>query len=394
MNPQNRYELLCRELQADRLIDLAREKTGLSDIGDSSFRMPLAKLLDCAARDINFNAQGLAIFKSEILRYLSNRLRMQEDLKCHPEILNEDVSNPIIIIGLGRSGTTKLQKILSLPDGVQKMWFWRLWNVARFPGEQPGRPAARIAAADFSSLISEDKPDLDAAHHIAGQEVDEDWMLYFYTFEEWGWCAIEPVFSFFDWAMAHPSLDAYRYVKTMVQYLQWQDGGKRGRPWVMKSVGHLAHMDSLAQCYPDAILIHPHRDPRETIPSWCKFLTSVWAIQSNPVDPHLLGKEILRQWSTAMDRYLDARQRLDLDGRILDVSYEQVRAEPMAIVGEVYRRAGVSLTVEEERSIAAWHDGNEQGRFGRHEYTLAEFGLTEADIDKTFGKYIKRFIES
>lgn len=397
MSRQDHYQELRRELDADRLIQIACEMANLSDFGGKRFYEPLRKLLNCAAQDVDFHAQGLEFFKNNIVRALVNRLRMQDDIKRHPEILQEDVSDPIIIIGLPRSGTTKLHKMLSAPDSVQKTLFWRLWNPAPFPHAISGKPDPRIAAAGTCNLLTDSDAVVDAAHHIEEQEVDEDWMLYSYTFEEWVWCQFLFMPSYFDWVMSRPSIEPFRYVKTMLQYLQWQDGGRGGkcggRPWVLKAVGYIAHMDSLIECYPNATLVQPHRHPRETVPSYAKFIGSIKAISSSPIDPHVLGAEEQRNWSIAMNRYLEARDRLGLNERILDVEYEQVRNDPMSIMKNIYARAGLDLSSGAERKMSEWHANNEQGRYGKHEYSLEEFGLTETSIDNAFGEYIRRFID-
>ena len=387
-----RYEELRQELNAGRLLALAREQSGLSDFGDEGFLEPMHKLLDCAARDVDFHPQGLEIFKADVMRCLVNRLRMADDLRRHPEILDEDVSDPIIVTGLGRSGTTKLHKMLSAADDVQKTYFWRMWNPARFPDAIPGQLDPRIKAADFSNLISEDKPGIDAAHHIEQGEVEEEWMLYFFTFENWSWCQTTPSFSFHDWVMNQPAQRPYRLVKTILQYLQWQDGGKRNRPWILKAPGHLPYIDVLLECYPNATIVHSHRDPRDTMPSWTKFISHLWQIQSNSVDPLLAGREILKSWRDAMTRYLKIRDGMKPDARIIDVDYEQVRADPMALMKQIYRKAGRAMSPEAEAQMAQWHATNEQGKHGKHEYSLEEFGFTGASIDEAFKDYIARFI--
>ena len=120
MPGQDRYQEIRRELDAEQFVATARKITGLSDFGTEAWREPLNKLLDCAAHDVGFHAQGLEAFKADMVRTLVNRLRMEKDIRQHPEILDEDVSDPIIIIGLPRSGTTKMHKMLSAPDNVQK----------------------------------------------------------------------------------------------------------------------------------------------------------------------------------------------------------------------------------------------------------------------------------
>ncbi len=396
MNTQDRYQELSRELDTDRCIEAAKKATGLSRFDSDRFYEPLRKLLDCAAREVDFHPQGLIDFKNYIVHALVNRLRMQQDYERHPEILDEDISDPIIIIGLGRCGSTKLHKVFSAPDDVQKTLFWRMFNPARFPDAKPGQPDPRIAAAGSCEMVSEDKPVLDAAHHMEEGEVEEEWMLNFLTFDDWGLAYKVPVPSYFDWLMTRPrsaSIENYREVKRMLQYLQWQDGGKRGRPWVLKSVGHAAYMDALMECYPNATLVQAHRDLLSTIPSHAKLLSGIWSIYSNPLDPHFIGQEMQRMMAAVCARFLEARDRLGLNDRILDVDYEQVRTDPMSIVKEVYRRAGRALSPESEQKMAAWHATNEQGAFGKHVYSLEEFGLSEAGINKAFAEYIRRFIK-
>jgi Sulfotransferase family len=397
MTRQDRYEALRRELDADQLIQAARDRAGLSDFGDNHFVEPLNKLLDCAASEVDFHVQGLEGFKSSVVRWLVNRLRMEDDIKKHPEILQEDVSDPIIITGLGRSGTTKLHKMLSAPDSVQKTLFWRIWNPARFPDAVAGQPDPRIAAAGSSNLVSADNPVMDAAHHIEEQEVEEEWVAYMMTFQDWSWNVMLPTPAYFDWVMSQPSIEPFRYMKTVLQYLQWQDGGRAGklgrRPWILKNVAYITNIDSLLACYPNATLVHAHRDPRANMPSWAKLMSASWSVHCTSFDPHFLGAEAVRNWSVAMSRYLEMRDRLKLDDRILDVNYDTIRQDPMSVIKKIYHRAGLNMSAETEQKMAQWHATNEQGRYGKHEYSLEEFGMSEASVDQAFAEYIRRFIK-
>jgi hypothetical protein len=94
-----------------------------------------------------------------------------------------------------------------------------------------------------------------------------------------------------------------------------------------------------------------------------------------------------------MEKYLRDRDRLDLDGRILDVNYEKIRSDPMPSIRGIYRRADRALTAEAEQKMLQWEKDNEQGKHGSHIYTLEEFGLSDAIIDEAFAPYIERFVE-
>ena len=390
---------LRRELNLEKLMQQARDRAGLSDFGDVNFLIALDKMLDCNARDTDFHAAGLKDFQEDIVRDLMNRLRFQNDLKQHPEILNEDVSDPIIIIGLPRCGTTKAQRMIGTDPSLLKMYLWQYLNPAPFPNAQPGQPDPRIAAAGFgdsSALVSSTgNSELAAGHHLAADQIDEDWFLFEHTFNDWYFLNRNPSRSWHDWVMSRdePSdLYNYRFVQTLYQYLQWQQGGRRGRRWLMKHTGHIAHMRDVLDVFPRATLVHFHRDPLDCIPSYAKIFQASWGMRASTVDPLLAGELVLEWASMAMKRYLDARKNLALEDRIIDVQYEQIRNNPLPVIRALYARAGHILTPDAEQGMLQWEQDNEQGKHGKHVYSLEQFGLSKQKIDDAFGEYIGRFI--
>lgn len=387
INPGIRYNF-----NADAMLDDARQAAGLSDLGSWDYHSHLCNLIECVERDANLTESGAQILKADVRRNLINALRMQDDIKRHPEILEEDISDPIVIVSIPRSGTTKLHKMLSAPATVQKTLLWRLWNPAPFPDAVAGEPDPRIRAAGTSQLLSKDIPALETAHRIAEHEVEEESNPYQMSFANWGWVILAPSPSYFDWCMSNAPGPAYRYAKTVFQYLQWQDGGKRGRPWVFKYCLHMAHLDTLLETYPKATVITTHRDPLSSVPSYIKLQALVAAPYIGEPDLPAVGQEVMRNWSEAMRRYLAVRNRLGNDERIIDVDYEQIRVNPMPIMHEIYERHGYTMSPDAERVMRDWHNNNEQGKHGKHVYSLAECGLTEADVERTYAEYIERFI--
>lgn len=392
-----RYEELSRELDIRQLMQQARAKSGLSDFGDETFVEPLRKLLDCRAHDTNFHPAGLNEFKLEVVRDLVNRLRFEDDLKRHPEILDEDVSDPIIILGLPRSGTTKTHRMMGTDPTLLKTYTWQLMNPARFPDAVPGQEDPRIAAASYSySLLAGENPDVQAGHHMAVLQLEEDWVLFEHTFNDWFHNNLTPSRSWQDWVMSRSEpadLGNYQYVRSLIQYLQWQQGGRQNRRWLMKNTGHLAHMEELINVYPKATLVHIHRHPRECLASFAKFVSALWSLRLAELDPASTGELILDWEKTSLDRYMKTRDRLGLDNRIFDVQYEQIRSNPMPVFREIYRCAGHTLSTEAERGMMQWENENEQGKHGKHVYSLEEFGLSDQKINEAFGEYIKRFIQ-
>jgi Sulfotransferase family len=386
------------DLDPDRLMQAAEDATGLSDYGNRFFIEPLTDQLRRAAREVDFTEAGLQQQKADTLRYLINRLRTQEDIRRHPDILDEDVSDPIIIIGLPRSGTTKTQRMMSAAPEVQKLYAWRIMNPARFPNVRPGQPDPRLEAGGDDFLSGKRQSILGAGHEMGAQLVDSDIALFEQSFDlhVLGLTPRLPLFALDQWAPGvadtRGDREAYAYLRTLLKYLQWQDGGKRHRPWILKSIIHHAHMDTALQTFPRATFIHTQRDPRDSVASFAKLQYAAFNTRSRNIDKHWMGQRVLDYCALGMARYMDARDRLKLDDRIVDLKYEDVRTHILPAIRDAYRRAGRTLSGAAEQAMQQWEQDNEQHKLGRHSYSLEEFGLSNQQIDRAFAPFIERFI--
>src|SRR5437764_362524 len=86
-----------QELNPDALMAAAGHETGLDDFGSDEFSEYLARFLSAAVAEGNLNEMGVISLVTGTHRLLVNRLRFEEDLERHPEILDEDVSDPIVV---------------------------------------------------------------------------------------------------------------------------------------------------------------------------------------------------------------------------------------------------------------------------------------------------------
>ena len=143
---EQQYREQKTKLDLATLMADARKATGLSSFNVNDWG-PFTRYLDGVARGVDFKPGGIETFRNAMLRHLVNRLRIEDDLRRHPEILDEDVSDPIVIVGMPRTGTTKLQRMLSAAPEVQKLYLWRMLNPAPFPDAVAGAPDPRIQAA-------------------------------------------------------------------------------------------------------------------------------------------------------------------------------------------------------------------------------------------------------
>jgi hypothetical protein len=381
------------DFTAEGLMNAAAAEAALDDFGDEPFEEGLAVYLGAAHREAGLTEMGVQIVRDGIVRVLVNRLRYFEDLKRHPEIAEEQIVAPIVVTGLGRTGTTKLQRMMASDPEVQSPRTWRMLNPARFPGATSDAQDPRIAVArQFEELLAEAAPDFIAAHAPEAMEADEESYLLDMTFD-----CLFPRFrtfvpSFATWLAQRSGENAYRFLLRMMQYLQWQDGGQRGRPWILKSPLHLGNLAHLAKIFPDATIVHCHRDLNVALPSWCRMVETFRQLLADP-DPLAIGAEMLDVFSNEMAKYVHDRALLTRSGetRIVDASYRDIVANTVGVIERVYAVHGRVVSDAARAAFAQWEATHPPGRHGSHIYSLQRYGLTEEMVAHAFAPYLAQF---
>jgi len=378
-------------LYAEDLMSAATMETGLDDYGDRSFVEGLTVFADALRTEAGLTRIGHMITAGDIVRMLTNRLRYQRDIGRHPEILDEKIVAPIIVTGLPRTGTSKLQRMMSADPGVQRLDLWRLLNPAPLPGEQPGVPQPRIDyALGVERQLTTQFPDFMARHPTEASEPDEELLLMEMTFQSVVSSLRTRVPSFREFVNHRSPEPMYAHIKAMLKYLQWQDGGGRGRPWIMKSPAHLGHFPTLLDTFPDATIVHCHRDPRIIVPSFASLLEAGRRMGSDTVDLHQVGADTLEYWSEQMRRNITDRRTVGKD-RIVDVTYEQIRDDAASVIAEVYAHNGRAVTPEAAAAFADYEQRRPEGHFGGHTYTAEQYGLSDEVLDSEFADYLQSF---
>lgn len=376
-----------------KVMAAARGLADLQDFGDTQFVDALSRLLHGFTNEAQLSPLGAQLAYGGVVNMLVNRLRYVRDVQLHPEILQERIERPIVILGLPRTGTTKLQRILSASPQALSMLYWRMMNPAPFPDEEPGKPIARIQAArDAVQMITEKFPDFVARHPTEAEVPDEEVLLMQGSFQ----CVVTWLFarmpSFYDFSMSTDPVPMYRFLYGQQQYMQWQQGGAQGRSWVMKSPCHTGVLDSLLKVYPDAVLVHCHRKVEEVIPSMSGLTDAMRGIYSDEVDRKIIGPEMLDYFGTMMDRYLQIREALPAD-RVLDVHYKEIVHTANDVIGRIYERAGRTLDADTLREAAQFEEARPQHYLGAYSYTAADYGLTEDMTRARFEAYRRRFAQ-
>lgn len=384
-------------LDVDKLLAQASEQTGgLTDFGPGNYREALGVLFDSLAREANLSAQGVHLLHGKLLAQLVNRLVIQEYCRCHPEIQQERIDDPLVIIGLPRTGTTLLQRMLAADPRFHSAAWWETRYPAPLPGEGVRDAGQRITRAkeEVAQMIHF-IPDILAIHPLDAMQADEEFMLMEHSFM----CAMDSyvnVPTYTAWLAQQDQTPVYTYLKTMLQFLQWQKR-QRGEPaaqrWVLKTPQHLHGVEILFKVFPGAQVVLTHRDPTQTIPSMASMAHTLWKMYAEAPDAVTVG----RQWSAQLQRGTEhamaVRERMPAD-RFLDVRFEDTVRDPYGVVESVYRFAGMPLTDAARAGMQAWMDSNPRNQRAAHAYAPAQFGLSQAQIERDFAAYRARHVNA
>lgn len=379
-------------LEEEQLLEKARRMTGLSDFGDDSFRAPLGVLLRAYEEESELTPFGRLLVRVSTLNLLCNRLRVQQMLSEHPEILELPIRRPLFIVALPRTGTTLLYNLLAQDPGARPLMMWEaILPVPR--SQRPGRQTdSRILRAVLvGKALNRLAPNLSTVHPVTPKGPEECSRLQMNTFVT-AYATMEHfVPSYQRWFLQQPDevLErAYGDYRHQLQVLQWQRPGSGH--WVLKSPAHVLATKALLGVFPDACVVQLHRDPHKVIPSLCSLYAIYQGIASDQVRCRQLGAQVLELCMEGHRRSYQVRQS-SLPGQILDVHYQDLMADPIAATRRIYSHFDYAWSDAFGQRAEAWLRDHPKDRHGKHRYDLDQFGLSRELIDRSFQDYCQHY---
>jgi hypothetical protein len=209
--------------------------------------------------------------------------------------------------------------------------------------------------------------------------------------------------SYQDWFEEAPQDLAFDFHYRLLQHLQAKttamDGGSAtnagaicgsGARWLLKAPGHLFALEGLLKRYPDARIVHTHRDPLRVMASMASHATVLRRAFSDHAEPTSIAKDWADRWARALDKFLAVRDRAPAQ-QFLDVSFESIESNPLGTVERVYDFLGWELTDVARAAMTRFLAANPKNKHGVHRYTLDQFGLSHAPLAARFRSYCERF---
>lgn len=372
-------------IRAVDLIETAKRRCSLDDFGEGDFFEGLSRLLASCQREARLNLVGRIVLRADLIRTLCSRLFLQRDRKLYPNIVRQEIREPLFIVGLPRSGTTLLHTLLALDPGHRVPLTWEVMTPSPPTRDNEKRRVQRaISSCNCFNWLA---PTFHHVHPVGAELPQECVSLMAPTFMSDQFDAMYYVPSYRTWFFRQDLRPAYEYHRRFLQHLQVRRSAPR---WVLKAPTHMFALPSLLSVYPDALFVQTHRAPLDAMASVSSLITILRRVFSDPVDPLTVCREAIEYWSKTLDKFLQERGRLAAH-RICDVDYVEIRRDPLAVVQSIYAHFGWSLSHRVEQRMRRALTSQLEERYKLHRYDLSQFGVQETESAARFAAYCDRF---
>jgi hypothetical protein len=368
------------------LVAAAQPATGLQRFDSESFREGLGVLL-ADANKVNYPETGVARFRDALIGALSTRLKSTAYLEQRPELLRRPIERPVFVFGIPRTGTTLLSNLLAADPARRSPLTWEVDDPVPPPTTDMLYTDPRaLARLDMERKMLAAHPEAGKYYRSSATYPNECMFFISHDFKALIWEGRGKLPAYRDWLFQTDLGSTYRYHKRFLQLLQADAPGV----WNLKQPSHGLWIETLLKVYPDARLIWCHRDPLTATGSFCSLMKMGAQAFGLTPDIEWLGTNYPWQAVQHANRIMDARERLGHD-RIIDVHYADLIRDPMPTMVKLYQSLGDEFTQGADSGMRGWLADNPQDKFGRHEYKLAQFGLTPEKVRGMFERYLAKY---
>lgn len=364
-----------------KFIDAAKADTGVSKIYNDSFEEGLEMYCRSLSHCEVLNAQGEATVRGLIANNLANRLRVDAYWYTHPELAEQQIVQPMLVMGMLRTGTTLTVDLIARDPAKRCLYGWEVDESVPPPVLSDMRNDARFIrrhqqmAAGQTVMIKE----------MHWEEADDPTECVFLLGQDFKSAMIEamaPMPEYSEWLAKVSFKSAYEYHKRALQLLQSKSPGT----WILKAPNHASQIYTIKEIYPDARIVVNHRQPETVVASTLSIFEGLYKNNCTSVDVDYLRDlyvPITRTLCTQIMKYRDEHGSADF----YDLYYEDLRKDKLAAIEQVYTRFGETLSAEARERMQRFLAHQQQGE-GARKYSLEDYGMTAAEVREMFADYI------
>jgi hypothetical protein len=378
------------KLDLQSLLAKARENSGLDDFGGEGFREPLALLLEGLEAEARLTLMGRMVARADLLRTLENRLKLVDFFKQHPEVAEQRIERPIIVVGPPRSGTTIFHDLLEMDPDNRVPLTWEVSYPLPPPETATFRSDPRIAQVQADlDRVDQLVPEFKKMHPMGAERAQECVAMLSHDFASMIYQVQFDVSTYDQWVAASDMKSAFKWHRRFLQVLQWKAPGKR---WALKSPQHLWHLQHVHREYPDALFVQTHRDPARVLVSISSLAATLRRLSSDAVSLPEAARYYAKALAQAYDNTVAYRESGALPReQVVDLHFRDFIQDQVGTVRRAYEHFGLELSDEAAAAMRQFLDDNPADKHGKHFYRFADTGLNEGEVRERFEGYRRYF---
>jgi hypothetical protein len=366
------------------LHDLAAKAVGQNDFGDTEYHSGLGKVLDSLGAVESLEPGDRQEAEQILVMMLSSRLITQASWSTNPGWQAQSIAQPLIVLGVPRTGTTALHQLLSLDPQFQGIEYWlQAGPKARPPRDAWNDDPQYVAAVEAMKQAHLNAPNVTAAHSVSAEDKYECIMPMAQSFVSNLYPSMLTVPEYDSWFRRQDETGSYRRYASIMRLVGLGDE----RRWLLKNPSHLFGIDALLEVFPDACLIQTHRHPAKSLASLSSLLAGLRKMAgATSVTCERIQKREIDFWAEATRRGMSAQDKHP--ERFFNVWQHEIRAQPLEVVARIYDRFRLRLSGEAERRMRCWAADNPATAKSSHTYRPVK---NEDYVSECFAAYIERY---
>jgi hypothetical protein len=309
---------------------------------------------------------------------------------------NGKIKAPVIITGLPRSGTTLLHRLMSEDPNSRSPFTFEMevpvppMTIETDPLDDPRIKESKSLLGTLTKMAPGFLEKFSESHHMSATEKEES-LIYMLGHNCIHMLNSPAAGKRFAHAVkkTEDKRPVFRYERLFFKML---DAYRPARShWTLKTPFYALFFPLIFETYPDVRLILTHRNPLVTIPSYCRLMES-WCIafdQDGSFDKYRFAQLVrigAENFFLAPFQY--RKDNSEKETQIFDCLYADLFSDPIAMVKKIYEKFNLEYTEEFDRRMRGYLENNKQGKYGRHQYSLEEYGLDAEGLYDEFKDYM------
>jgi hypothetical protein len=377
-------------LDENSLLHEARSNTGLDDFGDDGWIEHFRVLIKSIDEEAKLNLMGRILTRSDFVQYLEARLRIHDCYTRFPEIDDEVIHEPVMILGHGRTGTTILHEVMSTDPQYRIVKRWEAMFPCPPPEPSTYETDERIERADrLITIFDRVTPEWKAMHKFGG-DLPVECAEYLYP------CFLSNVFVFMfqipTYAEYLTTQDVGPTILWHQRYLKLLQWKYKKNHWLLKNPLWIDHIPRVLEYYPDAKIILTHRDPITVSDSFVNVMGTIfWARTDDPWGGGMLDDIVMADGRAATQVNLmrwmeDGTLR---PGYVANVLYQDFMNDPADTIARLSADLRIPFSEESADLVRSYLAAKPRGTHGKFEYDRAEADqiATERERFRAYQEY-------